>query len=160
MNPSKVSVDGVVQVVNKTFRTDLVTIPGIGAAVAYVSGDALGLAFTMKVPQSGIIHAAVFIDRDDEGIETDLVLFSKPFTATADNAEFTVSDADFENFIGTITFATWKNFALNQVSTAGAMGLAYVAPDRIIHVQAVTRGAPNIAAGAEPQVRLIILSDE
>lgn len=156
----KFTVDGPVQVINKTVRTGPTTIPGIGTGAAYAADDAFGRAFSVTVPRSGIIQAATFLDRDDEGIETDLVLFNKPFTDTADNAAFTVSDADMENCIGTITFATFKNFALNQMSTAGAMGLAYIAPERKLWIQAVTRGAPNIAAGAEPMISLVIIADE
>lgn len=146
--------------ITKSVRIGPTTIPGIGTGVAYTAGDAFGAAFSMDLPKQGIIHAATFVDKDDEGIETDLVLFNKPFTGTADNEAFTVSDADMENCIGTITFATFKNFAVNQMSTAGAMGLAYIAPEGTIYIQAVTRGAPNIAAGASPMVSLVILSDE
>lgn len=155
-----VEVKGTVRTVGKTVRTPLANIGGIVAGIAYASGDAFGTMIEVPVPGSGIIHAAVFIDKDDEGIETDLVLFDAPFDQTADNAAFTVSDADMEKFIGTITFATFKNFAVNQVSTAGAMGLAYAAPLRKLYIQAVTRGAPNIAAANFPMFSLVILSDE
>jgi len=156
----KTEVLNVVRVVNKTFKTPLVAVPGVGTGAAYTAGDALGTLFTFDVPRSGIIHTAVYLDMDDEGIETDLVLFTGPFDYTADNAAFTVSDEDMHEFLSTITFATFKNFAVNQVSTAAAIGLAYVAPQRKLWAQVVTRGAPNIAAGNIPLFSLTIISDE
>lgn len=153
-------IKGVVTVVGKTYRTPLVTIPGIGAGSAYAAADAFGTKFNFDVPKSGVIHSALFLDKDNEGKDTDLVLFNADFNATADNAAFTVSDIDFQACIGTITFSTWKAFAVNQMGTATAVGLAYIAPDRKIYCQAVARGAPNIAAGAEPMVALVILADE
>ena len=156
----KLSIEGLVRVVDKKTRTGPTVIPGIGAAAVYAADDAFGTLFSVDVPLSGTIQVAVFIDKDDEGIETDLVLFNKEITATADNAAFNPSDADMENFIGTITFATFKNFGSNQGSTAAALGLDYVAPERKIFIQAVTRGAPNIAAGAAPMVSFVIRSDE
>jgi len=137
-----------------------IAVPGITTGAAHAAGDALGISFIIPVPRSGIIQTAILYDLDDEGIETDLVLFSKPFTGTADDAAFDVSDVDLPNSIGTITWSTFKNFASNQVSTAAALGLAYVAPEKLVYCQMVTRGAPNIAAANIPLVSLIILADE
>lgn len=156
----KVEVQGRVWVAGKTFRTPMLTVPGIPGGILYTTGDALGAKFEIDVPISGIIHGAMFVDRDDEGIETDLVLFTGDFTATADNLEFTVSDADFAAFLSTITFSTFKNFALNQVSSAAAIGLAYIAPQRKLWAQLVTRGGPTIVLGSGPLVSLTILADE
>lgn len=155
-----VEVRGRVQVVGQTFATPLTTIPGIGAGAAYAAGDAFGDKFTLNVPHSGVIHTALMLDKDDEGIETELVLFAGDFTAAVDNAVFSVTDADMEGFVGTISFTVFKNFGANQVSTVSAIGLTYVAPQGRLWVQAVTRGAPNIAAANIPMVRLLILADE
>ena len=158
--PFKVEVQGLVRVGNRMVKTPFVTVPGIGVAVAYVTGDAMGTIFTFDVPSSGIIHTAVMLDKDDEGIETDLVLFTAPFDPTTDNSAFAVTDADMQAFLTTITFATFKNFSVNQVSTAAALGIAYVAPERKLYAQVVTRGGPTIAAGNEPMFSLTIISDE
>lgn len=156
-----VEVKGIVHVVGKTIQTAFIEVPGIGTGAAYATGDAFGTKFVFDgVPKSGVIHTAIFLDKDDEGIETDLVMFSADFSATADNSAFAVSDSDMENFIGTITWDTFKNFVNNQVSTAAALGVTYVAPGGRIFCQCVTRGTPNIAAGNEPKIRLLILSDD
>ena len=156
----KVSVEGMVRVVGKVFSTGIVTIPGIGTGAAYTSGDAFGTRFTIQVPVSGIIHTALFVDKDDEGIETELVIFNDDFIAVADNAAFAVTDKDLENFIGTIRFVNFQDWTNNQSSTAAALGLTYYAPQRVLYIQAVTRGAPNIAAGSIPVIKLLILADE
>ena len=155
-----VEVRNPIRVIGKTVRTPLQTIPGIPGGLLYTTGDAFGAKFEIEVPRSGILHTAVFIDKDDEGIETDLVLFVQDFLETTDNSEFTVVDADFHSFLSTITFSTFKNFALNQVSSAAAIGLAYNAPLGKLFAQCVTRGGPTIAAGSSPMIALTILSDE
>lgn len=153
-----VKIEGTVQIVGKTFRTPRIVIPGIPGAVLYTAGDAFGTKFSFDVPYAGTIEVAVMLDKDDEGIETDLVLFTEDFTEIADNAAFDLSDADLEKFLSTISFATFKNFGLNQSSTAAAIGLAYIAPQRKLWAQMVTRGGPTIAAGVIPEVRLTIIN--
>lgn len=155
--PIPVDIKGVIQVSDGLFETALVTIPGIGAAIAYTAGDAFGGKFILDVPVKGQIHTALFLDRDDEGLETDLVMFRDDFTATVDNDAFAVSDADLQKLLGNITWAAFKNFTNNQESTAAALGLLYHAPKGQIFCQCVARGAPNIAAGSEPMVRLSII---
>ena len=156
----KVTLDELVQVAYKVVKTGFVTVPGIGTGAAYASGDALGTRFSFEVPLFGIIETAVLLDKDDEGIETDLVLFSDDFVDTADNSPFDVSDSDLQRFVSTITFGSFKNFASNQVSVAAALGIAYVTPSRRLWAQLVTRGTPNIAAANIPMVSLTILGGE
>lgn len=160
MAGAKVEIEGLALTGAKVFFTGYVEVPSIVAAVAYVAADAMGRKFSFDVPKSGIIHTAVMLDKDDEGIETDLVVFVGDFTDTADNTAFDVLDSDLHKFLSTITFATFKNFASNQVSSAAALGLAYVAPEGKLWCQMVTRGTPNIAANASPMVGLTILASE
>ena len=140
---------------SRCFATDRIVIPGVGAAVAYLSGDAMGLRFSFSVRREGTIQTVVFLDRDDEGINKDLVLFNREFTQTADNAAFAVSDADLLYCVGVISITTWNNFDANQVGMASP-GLFYVAPEARLWCQVVTRGADNIAAGAEPIVFMVV----
>lgn len=158
--PTPVEVKGLVQTGGKTVRTALVTIPGIGTAAAYATGQAFGTKFTIDVPLSGIIHTAIYLDKDLESIECDLILFTRDFAGTADKSAFAPTDTELQDFLSTITFATFKAFSVNSVSTASALGIAYVAPERKLYCQMVTRGTPNIAAGNLPMVALTILSDE
>ena len=50
-----------------------------------------------------------------------LALFSKTFTPTADQAAFTVSDADLANLVGVLRFevADYATFAANSIAQSG-----------------------------------------
>lgn len=146
---------GETYVASRTIKIEPVTIPGIGTAAAYASGDAFGTSFRFAVPPMGIIANAVFIDLDDEGVNKELVLFSRAFTATADNSAFAVSDADLVNCVGVLSVDTWYNFGNNQLGIATPM-MAYEAQTGYLWCQIVTRGADNIAAGSIPIVYLMV----
>ena len=132
------------------------TIPGIGTAAAYASGDAFGGKFFVPTPREGTIAKVVFYDLDDEGLSKDLVLFDTQFTATADNGEFDVSDADLLNCVGVIGIDTFYNFKSNQL---GVVSPAYefYAPNGGLWCQLVTRGADNIAANNLPSIMVVIV---
>lgn len=157
---TKTLVHGSVSIKSRTVTTGFYIIPGISLASAYTAGDAFGTKFVIPVPPAGIIHTACFLDKDDEGLETDLMICTKDFNGTADNAAFAITDSELDGFLSTITFATFKDLGTAQVSTAAALGLAYNAPDGKLYCQMVARGAPNIAANNIPSVYLTILADE
>ena len=156
----KTLVHGSVYIKTRTVTTGFYIVPGIVTGVAYTAGDAFGTKFSIPVPPAGVIQTACFLDKDDEGLETDLVVFTKNFVGTADNAAFAITDSELDGFLSTITFATFKDLGGAQVSTAAALGLAYVAPDGRLYCQLVARGAPNIAANNIPSLYLTILADE
>jgi hypothetical protein len=141
-------------VVGDVWRSDLITIPGVGAASAYTSGDAFGTAFALQgVPPSGTITSVVFLDYDDEGITKDLALFSAPFTGTADNAAFAPSDDDLRNLLGVVRISSFRDFSVNQVGQAiPALWYDTGRPEvgETLYGQFVTRGTDNIAAGKVP----------
>jgi len=139
--------------------TALVEVPGIVTASIYVAGDAVGTIFTFGgVPKQGTIQTGVYLDKDDEGIETDIIIFNKAITSVADHDPFGVSDADLDSLVGTITFSTFLDLINNQSSVASGLFLTYTAPEETLFVQMVTRGTPSIAASNLPQFRLTILS--
>lgn len=131
--------------------TDIVQIvvqAQVGTAL-YASGDALGSRFV--IPNvvsadggSAVLESVVVIDKDDEGVQIDFPLFTRVFTATADNAAFAVSDVDLESCIGVVSVSNYSDFANNQIGTARGLGLAFTIPEgRDLHCQAVVRGAPT-----------------
>src|SRR3989304_2968583 len=91
---------GDILVAARVFKTARIIVPGIGAAAAYAAGDAFGDKFRIQVPREGTIATVVFLDLDDEGLQKDLVFFTRDFTATADNAAFAVSDVDLLHCAG------------------------------------------------------------
>ena len=155
-----IQVAGDVLTVGRKFCTGYLQLPRMTAAVLYTTGDAVGGKFIIPVPLSGTIEVAVLLDKDDEGLAMDLAIFTKNFVAAADNDAFTVTDQELEGFLATISFATFSNFATNQVSTVANMGLDYIAPERRLYCQMIARSGPTIAADNFPMVSLTIKSDE
>lgn len=147
---------GAIYTTSKVYRTLRQTVPGIGAAVLYTSGDAFGTKMIFPVPVEGTISNIHFIDHDDEGLAKELVLFDRDFTETADNAAFAPSDDDMRNCIGVISITNFYNFSLNQMGE-GTPALGYIAPEGKLWGQWVTRGGDTIAAGASPDVWLVIV---
>lgn len=134
----------------------MVRIPGIGTGAPYASGDAFGGRFSFAVPVDGTIANVMFYDYDDEGIQKDLMLFAEEFTETTDNSEFDPSAGDLSNSIGPVLITSFTDFANNQMGKA-TPALSYHAPHGRLWAQIVTRGADNIAAGAIPEIRLVII---
>ena len=145
-----------VPVTSHIFPSALTEIPGIGTGAAYATADAFGIRFSIVVPVEGTIAQVTFLDFDDEGLNKELVLFSREFTATADNSAFAPSDADLEFCLGVISIDTWYNYSSNQVGIA-IPAFHYTAPSGTLYGQFVTRGADNIAAGSVPKFFMVVI---
>jgi hypothetical protein len=156
LNPFPVRIENVPNISSHVFRTSPLFIPGIGTASAYAAGDAFGTQLDVIVPDEGTISNVFLLDYDDEGLRKDIVLFDRPFTATADNAAFAPSDEDLLHCIGVVTIDFFYNFANNQIGIA-TPALGYVAIGETIYCQVVTQGADNIAAQAIPQLVFVIV---
>ena len=155
--------DGSVLVTSRAYQTRRIVVPGIGASSAYASGDAFGAKFTFSVPAEGTIATVMFIDRDDEGLAKELVLFNDDFAATTDNSAFAVSDNDLLLCRGVIPITTFFDFGNNQIGIA-TPAMSYNLNDqnsnaglRTFYCQLVTRGVDNIAAGSEPVIYMVIV---
>ena len=140
------------------YSTPLIKIPGIGAAVAYASGDAFGTMFELPAPRIGTIESLMFYDVDDEGLAKTLLLYTGRIEATTDNDPMAVNDSDIRLAIGHIQLeaADYEDFGTSRLGTVRKINLSYEAPDRKVYGQWMTRGADNIAAGSEPLFRLQI----
>ena len=139
----------------KLFITPFQDIGGIVTGVAYASGDAFGGKFAvLGIPERGYISSVILLDKDDEGIITELWIFDRDFTATADNAAFAISDADLERLLWVIKITNFVDAANNQVAETNNLELPFIAPDRMFYIQCVTRGVPNIAAGNIPMISI------
>lgn len=129
-------------------------------AAAYAAGDALGgRARFDNLPEHGTIMSVLIIDRADQGVAMDVVLFRDTFTATADNAPFDPADADLQNWVGTIVVVAgdWANWNTSQGATQDNIGLPYWAPAGTLYFQCVSRGAPTFAATDDVRVALGIV---
>lgn len=133
-------------------------VPGIGVAAAYASGDAFGTLFAFEVPVRGLIRTVTFIDIDNERVPKDLVIFNQSFTPTADNSAFAPSASDLTKLVGVISILTgdYVAFNANAAGVVTAIDMAYEAVEGKLYCQLVTRGADNIASGAEPYLVLVV----
>ena len=158
--PNKVNVEGDVQVRTKTFLTEKWIPPNIATGAAYAANDAIGGMQEIDVPVSGVIQSANYWDRDDEGLQVDIAICSERFaTSIADNAAFSLLDEDTLKVIHVISFSSFTDFINGQMSSVVSIGKAYYAPSGKLYIQAIARGALNIAAGSEPMFQLNILAD-
>lgn len=140
--------------------TDIVT------GAAYADLDAMGVTpFLVSggphaVPRSGVIQSAIYIDRDDEGLQIDLWLFTAQVGNQTDNSAFVVSDADLTRVIDVIQFSSFRDANTGQVSVVNGIGTAYeLQPGENMYGLLQARGALNIAAGALPLFNIKILGD-
>lgn len=127
----------------------------------YAAKDALGglLTFSNAARASGgsiIIDAATLIDKDQEMVVTDLILFDQTFTASTDNNIFAPSDADLANVIGAIQFNTYQDFSTNAISSRSGLGLACKLNGTDLYGQLVTRATPTYTATSDIVVILHI----
>ena len=135
-------------------------------ADALDADDAMGAMFQIPVPVSGIIQSASLLDRDDEGSQIDVALFTSIFTDAAGDAAFSLSDEDAMLEIIELQFTSWSDNVNNQTSFLENIGKAYRvrsnaknSPKGLIYAQAITRATPTIAVGSEPMIRLEIMPD-
>lgn len=135
-------------------------IPGIGTGAAYAAGDCLGTLFEIEVPASGVIYSGTYWDLDDEAILTDFRIFKTKVTSGTDNAAWSPTDTAMLSFITNLSFFNFTDDINSQTSELVNIGKAYTAPQGKLWVQAVTRGAPTIAAANLPRFQIQVLSDD
>lgn len=138
-------------------------IPIVVSTGAYTAADAVGqmiiLRDAARTPTGrGAIVSATFVDKADQAAAINsLVLFNWPFTPTADNAAMAISDADAENGIGGLTWATtdYLDFGGFKVGTIRNQWLGYECKDGNLYGQIMTSGTPTYAVG---DLRLIVVA--
>ena len=126
--------------------------PVTGMSTVYVSGDVVGtlVAFTDIVRNNGgggIVESLELIETTTQGVNAELWLFDRPIAAAADNAAHSISDADSLFAVGVIPLTLHFASALNSVSTARGVGMAFQCRNiaRDLYGLLVTRGAPPYA---------------
>lgn len=99
-----------------------VTSGGLTTSVtAYTAGDQVGSLFTITdavraTGGTGTIVSAFLLDKADIIGAFDIVLFKQTVTLAADNAAFSVSDADMEQCIGVIPLSSAYDLGANRIS--------------------------------------------
>jgi hypothetical protein len=100
------------------------------------------------------------VDYALQNMSIELWLFTVAVTPPADNAAWTITDAHCLTCIGVIPFSTYYASALNSVSPAPNVGIAFncAAADTALYGALVTRGAGTWAS-LDVTVSLVILQD-
>jgi hypothetical protein len=146
--------------------TPTLTVAGLYASGDYVGTSATAMDFTpmaRAAEGSGLVMGAMLVDDSAQTVPCELWLFhTTPAGLPADNAAFTITDADALTCIGVIEFNTYYASALNSVSEGdirnGQAPFACDAGDQSIFGVLVSRGAPTYADG-ELHVTLLIAQD-
>ena len=140
--------------------------PVLTVAGAYIAGDYVGTSATAMtftnvvrdVGESGVIESIVLIDQAAQSVSLELWLFDTAPTPPADNAAWTIADADALTCIAVVPFQVYYASALNSVSNPKGLGLTFntTGATRNIYGCLVTRGTPTYAS-LDLMVRLQIL---
>lgn len=161
--PLLVTERGQLVTAGRTVATPWVSVAGLTPAL-YASGDAIGVPFTVIVPESGILSTVLLLDLDVQSAALDLWLFDSQPTATADNAAWDMADVDGPKSCGVLEFAAtdYNGSADSSLGTLRNQGLLYVAPAGVLWVQVVSRGTPTYVMATPPgplSLRFVIAAD-
>lgn len=132
--------------------TPVLTVAGIYAANDYVGTSASTTAITAARINagSGWVISACLLDYALRSIAMECWLFNAAITPPADNAAWTLSDADLAKLVCIIPFNTYYASALNSASPGVPIGsAAFTCPAGVktLYPYLVTRGAPTYATG-------------
>ena len=133
---------------------DVAVTPTITAG-AYSANDVIGglMTFSISGMNTGGMSGTLRI-RDNGAVGPAMVLyvFKEAPTAIADNAAFSLVDADSDKLIGIITVGTWDDLtAFKHVRVAGkddttSEYIDFRTPNGSIYVYAKVTGTPTMAA--------------
>jgi hypothetical protein len=149
-------------------RRDLVRI-AVGvtgvttATTAYVAGDQVGTQITLanaarQTGGSGTIVGATLIDQSDIIGAYDLAIFDSSVTLAADNAAFSVSDADSLKIVALIQLAGAFDLTNNRMAQSYNLAIPYVCSGGTSLFAALISRAGHtfFTAGALPQVNVYV----
>jgi len=142
--------------------------PTITAAGAYAAGQAVGGLLTFanmarNAGGSGILTNVLIVDDAGQDADLELWLFNQTFTAMADQAAWNPSEADLENWIGTIrvleSLAGWLDATTQHVVQVDQI-LSYNLVGTSLFGQLVTRlSTPTYAAVDDITVKVVATLD-
>ncbi len=145
-------------------RTKLVEItPALASfSTPYSANDTLGGLNTVLtlVPMQAPLEALgslVLIDASKQKIATDVLFFTSSVTLSADNAAFSISDADALKFIGSVSIAAGDYIDSAANSMATKRGLSLLIPQsggQTIYCVFVTRGTPTYGSASDLVARM------
>jgi hypothetical protein len=133
------------------------------ATTAYVAGDQVGTQITLANAArvsggSGVIVGATLIDQSDIIGAYDLAIFDSSVTLAADNAAFSVSDADSLKIVALIQLAGAFDLTNNRMAQSYNLAIPYVCNGGTSLFAALINRAGHtfFTAGALPQVNVYV----
>jgi hypothetical protein len=125
--------------------------PTVGTA-AYVAKDAVGglLTFANAARVSGgsiCVDAVTIVDKAQQMMSLDLVLFNVTFTAPTDSSAFDPTDAELLTCIGVIPITVWSDFNDNSVASRSGLGLTANLAGTSLFGALVARSAGTLSNG-------------
>jgi hypothetical protein len=145
--------------------TPTLSTGGTYSANDYVGTNATPMTFAVgrKNGGTGALISAVLVDAAVQSVAAELWLFDTTVTTPADNAAWTITDAEALTCIGVIPFSTYYASATNGVAmgnVGAGIPFACSSGNANIFGALVTRGAPVYnTAGSGLSVRLGVLQD-
>lgn len=138
--------------------------PTVSTTPAYTAKDAVGglLTFANAVRETGgtgVLMGVTVLDASLQMPSMELVLFDRTFTAAADNAIFSPSDADLANCLGVVAINSWAAFEDNAIAQVSGVSLPIVLSGTSLFGQLLTRGTPTFVATSDISVFVTVLED-
>lgn len=135
---------------------EIIVNPGVGTS-AYTSGDQLGSSQTipnavLDTKGLSVLRSLLVIDDSDQKKDFDILIFNEqPTSLAADNAAFTLSDADANKLVGIVKVvaADYTSLDGNAVALKSLeLLLQAKASSKFLYVACVARGTPTYGASA------------
>ena len=149
----------------KEYGITISQTPTISAAAIYAAGDNVGGLLTFanaarEAGDGGILVTFTIIDDDQEDAALELWIWDRTFTAGADNAPWSPSDADLENCLGVVTTADGAYYdSANQGVATVQVTVRYDLVGTSLFGRLVTRGAPTYTATDDLTIRVGLVQD-
>lgn len=138
------------RVVTRPYATPVIT------ATAYAAGDAVGELLRFPVPGvPTFLLAAAIVDKGNVKAPLTMHVFNKQVGDTADNAAWTLADADAMHTVWSADFANGDYISNGTANAVQVKTLPTPAPvitssasgNRFVYVKLVTTGTPTYAVG-------------
>lgn len=140
-----------------------VDVPGIVAA-AYAAGDQMGTIITIAnaarvTGGGGVITSVLWHDNDDAVGAIDVVFFNDTLTLAADNAAFSISDADARKAVFVANLAVNQDWALNRFMQLSGIAAPYFCTATSLYAAVICRTAFTVAANTSNRIRICLSRD-
>lgn len=146
-------------------NTNIITVSPTLDTSQYVTGDLL--ANPTEIPlalddvrMTGILHSVAVLDKSDQAIAFDILIFDQTITTGTLNNAFSPSDADMANCLGAINVpaAGFFDCANSQLNFIGNIGMVVKSTTTSLYFVLVSRGTATYAANGI-QIKFGFLSD-